>query len=165
MQSLIGTIGGYVGLFLGYSVLQVPNAIAALTKQLGKWYSDIKLRLQKRASSVATMTITNRFPRDASFVDVKEEIEYYHSPANYIQSAQEKTGNSISSIIERKMKQKLGGLKARINDNVACHDFCTKSEVNQKMLDVLDYIDKTKEAIVIQNQTWAENIIRSNKQR
>ena len=41
IQSLIGTVGGYIGLFLGYSVLQIPIAIMAIVKRLKNWYSDL----------------------------------------------------------------------------------------------------------------------------
>ena len=55
---MVGTIGGYVGLFLGYSVLQIPIAIATLVKQFVKWYSDIKSKSQKEESNFASMNTT-----------------------------------------------------------------------------------------------------------
>ena len=44
IQALIGTIGGYIGLFLGYSVLQIPNAIIFLIKTIRKWFLDRQLK-------------------------------------------------------------------------------------------------------------------------
>ena len=40
IQALIGTIGGYIGLFLGYSILQIPNTLTLLIKRAIKWYSE-----------------------------------------------------------------------------------------------------------------------------
>ena len=33
-QSLVGNIGGYLGLFMGYSILQLPVLIHAILKKL-----------------------------------------------------------------------------------------------------------------------------------
>ena len=41
IQSLIGTVGGYIGLFLGYSVLQIPIALMAIVRQLKNWYAVV----------------------------------------------------------------------------------------------------------------------------
>ena len=40
IQALIGTIGGYIGLFLGYSVLQIPSMLALLICRTNKWFSE-----------------------------------------------------------------------------------------------------------------------------
>ena len=34
IQALIGTVGGYIGLFLGYSLMQAPIMITKLFKQM-----------------------------------------------------------------------------------------------------------------------------------
>ena len=38
VQSLIGTVGGYIGLFLGYSLLEMPKKILAFLHKLKKRY-------------------------------------------------------------------------------------------------------------------------------
>ena len=35
-QSLIGTVGGYIGLFLGYSLLEMPKTILVILNKLKK---------------------------------------------------------------------------------------------------------------------------------
>ena len=37
-QSLIGTVGGYIGLFLGYSLLEMPKTILVILNKLKKRY-------------------------------------------------------------------------------------------------------------------------------
>ena len=41
-QSLVGNIGGYLGLFMGYSILQLPILIHAILKKLEYWYLHFK---------------------------------------------------------------------------------------------------------------------------
>ena len=41
-QSLVGNIGGYLGLFMGYSILQLPILIHAILKKLEYWYQHFK---------------------------------------------------------------------------------------------------------------------------
>ena len=43
-QALVGNIGGYLGLFLGYSILQLPNTIEVFAKKILKWYKTTKSR-------------------------------------------------------------------------------------------------------------------------
>ena len=42
INGLIGYIGGYIGLFVGYSILQIPNTLFALTRKCKKYYFKIK---------------------------------------------------------------------------------------------------------------------------
>ena len=42
VQSLIGTIGGYIGLFLGYGMLQISMEIITIGRKLENWYSRIR---------------------------------------------------------------------------------------------------------------------------
>ena len=69
IQALIGTIGGYVGLFLGYSMLQIPNAVIFLAKKIIRWYSDIKLLWRKDVSPLVPMPIPKTLSRIATFVE------------------------------------------------------------------------------------------------
>ena len=36
-QALVGNIGGYLGLFMGYSILQFPTILQILAKKLQNW--------------------------------------------------------------------------------------------------------------------------------
>ena len=57
---MIGTIGGYIGLFLGYSVLQIPNAVIFLIKKSRKWFLDkrLKRKLNECISSLSPIKKT-----------------------------------------------------------------------------------------------------------
>ena len=61
INGLIGYIAGYIGLFVGYSILQIPNTLFALTRKFKKYYSKIK----KEKGSVPSIGI---------HVNVKEGI-------------------------------------------------------------------------------------------
>ena len=41
-QTLVGNIGGYLGLFLGYSILQIPNMIQMLRVEVKEKYRHLK---------------------------------------------------------------------------------------------------------------------------
>ena len=43
INALIGTIGGYIGLFLGYSILQIPDFVIQVMSR----YSNSKAKVQK----------------------------------------------------------------------------------------------------------------------
>ena len=47
MQSLIGTIGGYIGLFLGYGMLQITIEIMTIARNLENWYYKIRSETNK----------------------------------------------------------------------------------------------------------------------
>ena len=44
----MGNIGGYLGLFMGYSILQLPIMFHALLKSLEVWYHQLKSRFFPR---------------------------------------------------------------------------------------------------------------------
>ena len=43
-QALVGNIGGYIGLCLGYSFLQIPALILFIMRKLKKYYSALRHR-------------------------------------------------------------------------------------------------------------------------
>ena len=43
-QTLIGNVGGYIGMCLGYSLLQFPNFVLLLTDKIKKWYTGSSYR-------------------------------------------------------------------------------------------------------------------------
>ena len=44
VQTLVGNSGGYIGLCLGYSLLQIPNLILFVMKKLKKYSSELRSR-------------------------------------------------------------------------------------------------------------------------
>ena len=41
-QALLGNIGGYIGLCLGYSILHIPDLILLIMRKLKKYYSELR---------------------------------------------------------------------------------------------------------------------------
>ena len=60
---MIGTIGGYIGLFLGYSLMQFPNLVTIFAKKIKEY--DLKLRLISR----------NERSTQTDDVQIKENIQ------------------------------------------------------------------------------------------
>ena len=60
INGLIGYIGGYIGLFVGYSILQIPKTLFSLTRKCKKYLSKMK---KEKVSS---------FPSFGIHVNVKE---------------------------------------------------------------------------------------------
>ena len=49
-HALIGNLGGYVGLLLGFSILQLPNILRNLFKNMHNfWRDDANLMVSKRS--------------------------------------------------------------------------------------------------------------------
>jgi len=40
-NALVGTIGGYIGLFLGFSLLQIPGLILLITRNAKKYFTKL----------------------------------------------------------------------------------------------------------------------------
>ena len=57
-QALIGNIGGYIGLCLGYSLLQVPQLLSALFGKIKKFYLLMKDRASgNKATNLARVAV------------------------------------------------------------------------------------------------------------
>ena len=52
-QTLVGNIGGYLGLFMGYSILQLPSMIHMLARKIRNWY----LRMTSKDDSLFRIDI------------------------------------------------------------------------------------------------------------
>ena len=74
-QALIGTIGGYIGLFLGYSLLQIPNAITFFVKRLRNLLTNRVLTPSKTAHDP---------PHKAYVIEVHERTKYNNDFMNMI---------------------------------------------------------------------------------
>ena len=55
INALIGTIGGYIGLFLGYSILQIPDFVFQVITR----YSNNKTKIQKNKEIKISPTKVN----------------------------------------------------------------------------------------------------------
>ena len=42
IQGLVGNVGGYIGLFLGYSFLQIPDVILFIVLKAKRWLEQIR---------------------------------------------------------------------------------------------------------------------------
>lgn len=56
-QALIGNVGGYVGLFLGYSILQLPDILCKILKNMKKWFVKLKQARSENDRSVISIAI------------------------------------------------------------------------------------------------------------
>ena len=59
VQSLFGNIGGYVGIFIGYALLQVPEALVRFIKKMRKIDTSTK-NLTIRGYCIDAATVDNR---------------------------------------------------------------------------------------------------------
>ena len=66
INALIGTIGGYIGLFLGYSLLQFPNLVIIFAKKIKEY--DLKGRLihQNEAITPDDIQIAENVPLESN---------------------------------------------------------------------------------------------------
>lgn len=129
IQALIGTIGGYVGLFLGYSMLQIPNAVIFLAKKIIRWYSDIKLQWRKDVSPLVLTPIPKILSHVAPFVENENYDRNKNSKEHVFQMPQ----GTISAILDNMIDAKI---KAQIDD--VLENYVTKSEMKQKMYGLLE---------------------------
>ena len=83
-QALIGTIGGYIGLFLGYSLLQVPSAISFFVTRLSNSLIDLKSGKQKANRVLTPSKMAHDPPHKPYPVEVQERINYSNDFMNMI---------------------------------------------------------------------------------
>ena len=58
VQTLVGNAGGYIGLFLGYSFLQIPQAIQGIRRYFQKRHQKDK-RKKKMREPIVVLRIKN----------------------------------------------------------------------------------------------------------
>ena len=56
IQGLIGNVGGYIGLFLGYSFLQIPDFILLTVLNAKRWF--VRIREGKDQNQTGTIQVT-----------------------------------------------------------------------------------------------------------
>ena len=60
IQGLVGNVGGYIGLFLGYNFLQIPNLIILIVLRAKSWLEQIKKdRDQNKTKTLKIMVHEN----------------------------------------------------------------------------------------------------------
>ena len=67
---MIGTIGGYIGLFLGYSVLQVPKALLIIVKKIKELYSILELKKRNYGKNHSDIETTESKKSKAHIVEI-----------------------------------------------------------------------------------------------
>ena len=102
-QTLVGNIGGYLGLFLGYSILQLPNMIQILSMVIIDRYRQFKSG--------------NRRNEDIAYqIHVREKSNNFKNRENeYCQLE-----NTISGIIEviQKMEERIEARFSKIEEKI-----------------------------------------------
>ena len=61
IQALIGNVGGYIGLVLGYSLLQIPGLIISIVTQCKGWLSHIRAQGGQTKTKDSTVTMNGKF--------------------------------------------------------------------------------------------------------
>ena len=92
-QALVGNIGGYLGLFTGYSILQLPSILHAFTRKLKTWYSKLKSRDDPVANKLFLIGVRE----SQSSISHEAENKSFESR---VKLALEKLGERLSKIEE-----------------------------------------------------------------
>ena len=103
-QTLVGNIGGYLGLFLGYSILQIPNMIQMLRVEIKEKYRHLKSG--------------NHLKKDIeTIINVKEES---NKPQNF-EKEHCQSENTIACMIEliQKVDKRNEARFSKIEENIA----------------------------------------------
>lgn len=72
MNSVIGNIGGYVGLCLGYSILQLPDFVHKMLMKLKKWFLNVKQARSDTGSSTVSIVVIRETELDDPTEDAIE---------------------------------------------------------------------------------------------
>ena len=94
-QGLIGNIGGYIGLVLGYSLLQIPDFIIFILGKTKGWCSGFKER-RYRNQTKAWNVIQNDKVSASKSPSIKESTENRDTKRDFVS-----TNARFESVIER----------------------------------------------------------------
>ena len=72
VQALVGIIGGYIGLFLGYSAMQIPFAIILVIEKMKTCFSEIRVKMIFDDKLSILEKGINNLSSDAHVVEVQE---------------------------------------------------------------------------------------------
>ena len=98
MQALVGNIGGYLGLFMGYSILQLPIMFHVFREKLENWYNG----LRSRDHPLQIISVQNRTKEDAARIcDKPVSITQMQNFEASIKSSLSKLDDKVESIQEK----------------------------------------------------------------
>ena len=94
-QGLIGNIGGYIGLVLGYSLLQIPDFIIFILGKTKGWTSGFRER-RYRNKTKAWNVMENEKPSASKSPSAKESTENWGTKRDLVC-----TNTQFDSVIQR----------------------------------------------------------------
>ena len=97
----MGNIGGYLGLFMGYSILQVPILIHAFLKKFDHWYLHFKSRVYPEEHLSLQINVKEVTP---SIGDEPLKISQFNNFVEYHKSTTSKLDEKIELVQERLLK-------------------------------------------------------------
>ena len=100
----MGNIGGYLGLFMGYSILQLPMMLHGFWKKLENWY----LRLKSQGYPTQILSFQSTTKEDAA--KVCDKPEWFRQMENFgasIKSSLSKLDDKVELIQEKLLKLEL----------------------------------------------------------
>ena len=81
IQVLIGNAGGYIGLVLGYSLLQIPDFIIVIFTRTKRWLSQIENRRNQNHTKVWTVKLNDK-ELTSKGISQKETNEFCDTKGN-----------------------------------------------------------------------------------
>ena len=100
----MGNIGGYLGLFMGYSILQLPMMFHVFCKKLENWYH----RLKSQGDLTQVVSFQSTTKEDAAKVyDKPEWFTQMQKIEASIKSSLSKLDDKVESIQEKFLKLEL----------------------------------------------------------
>ena len=117
IQALIGTVGGYLGLFLGYSMLQIPIMMTLLIKRINNWFSEKLSRSENivdiHRSTINSEKIKSRIPLP-EYRDNSRKLD--HAPSLQLM-IQETLDSELDSKIKVILEEKSSDMMNYIDHN------------------------------------------------
>ena len=107
VNGLIGNIGGYIGLCLGYSILQIPEFVTLLFLKWNKRFSDYRMKNAVLDVSVdvrdksGSIKMVNSYERDNSKEDILNDIRCLKKEVNDINIKLDGITRSMAVLLQR----------------------------------------------------------------
>ena len=118
IQSLIGTIGGYIGLFLGYSILQIPNIMTVLMKRANKWYSERASRSKNMVDMYPSGNTIEKIDRGTRSHECNEKGMSLNYDDNFIQLPPDTLDQNADGNMKRIMRENLREIMDYIDTSI-----------------------------------------------
>ena len=101
---MIGTIGGYIGLFLGYSALQIPLAIIFVIEKIRLCSSKMKVKISFEDDKLTFEQGKNNLSSDVHAVEVQEFPSKKDTQESNYLVAQEYSIQEIQKLADMKIE-------------------------------------------------------------